>query len=796
MLKNIIKIAFRNILRYKANSFINICGLAIGIASCLIISLWVWSELNYDNFHNNSPNIYRSMSDSKYWEAFFGSPAPLAPAIASEVPGIVDYTRLAEHPRRVFRYEDKAFYEEGGFIVDPAFFKIFTFPFKAGNPENPFTSPCDVVISAAMAQKYFGDVDPIGQNMQIDGNTATVTGVIADVPANSHLQFDYLSSFEYIRDLTCWGTSWGSFNFATYVLVQDNADIAGLGNKITETAVANNCPQAVGGNAKFYLQPLEEIHLDGRFPFSYGKITDSVYLAIFSSIAVAILIIAIINFMNLSTARSASRSKEIGMRKTIGAKRFDLIMQFLGESVIITGIASVFALGLIELMLPIFNRYFDIKLSVEYTNINIIISLSIFVLLTGILAGSYPAFFLSGFSPMSAIKSSFSSSNKVSGIGRKGNLRKALVVFQFVISIALIIGTTSMYRQLHFMKNKKLGFDKENIVYVPIKERIGSQYDAFKSELMHYPGVKGVSAQDYLCATMNNRTTDYGWEGKDLERSVDMLVSRVDYNFIDLLNLPLTDGRNFSREYLTDADQAFILNERAIEVMGIESPIGKQFSYGSKKGFIVGVVKNSYLRSLHHEIEPHVLHVMSDIASETEYGVILIKVNGSDVSHTLAAIEDVWNKFNPSSPFEFSFLDETYDRLYKNEEKINSLTYYFAILAVFISCLGLFGLVSYTIERRTKEIGIRKVLGASVSSIIRLVSKEYIVLVMVSCLIASPIAWYVIMKWLQNYAYRIDLGIEIFVIAGLSAMLIAFITVGSQAVKAASADPVKSLRYE
>jgi len=792
MFKNYLKTTFRNTTRHKGYSFINLTGLAIGIACTLLILLWVKDELSYDRFHENGKDIYRIMSyGTKYMiEGIDGTPAPLAPAIKEEVPGIVNYARFSDVSKLVCKYGDKVFYETRGLIADPSIFEIFTFPFVQGNPKTAFSEPLDVVITETMAKKYFGTEDPIGKTIEVEGNPAAVKGVIRDIPYNSHIQFDFLSSYEFIEEITGYGTSWGSFNFVTYLQLERDRDIQEIGKNITAVAAKNNCPQVKDG-VEFRLQPLSAIHLDNRGAFrNYADVGDKKYVYVFSIIAFFILFIACVNFMNLSTARSTTRAKEVGMRKTVGASRRQLILQFFGESLFLTMTACVFALILVTALLPAFNQIAGKQLRLNLIDIQLVLGLIIIVLLTALTAGSYPAIYLSSFKPVKVLKGMFKSE------GKGQTFRRVLVVTQFSLSIALLIGTLVAFNQLRFLRHSKLGFNPENIVYVPVKENIGKRYDAFKAELLNDPNINSVAAQYYLFAEQSFRTTGYDWEGREKDQEADIILNLVDYDFIPMLGLELVEGRNFSKEYSTDATQAYILNEEAIKQMGMQNPVGKQFSYGQRKGTIIGVLKNAHFRSLHVKIEPHVLFFLDDVSVATEYGVVLIKVNSDKTVEALATIKGVWKEFNPITPFEYHFLDQKYDSLYRKEQKIGTILNAFTLFAIIISCLGLFGLASFLTEQRTREIGIRKVLGASESSIVFLLSKQFTKWVLISNIFAWPAAYIIMNEWLKSFAYRINIGIWAFVLSGMLAVGIALITVSYQAIRAAWANPVDSLRYE
>ena len=784
MFKNYLKTTFRNATRHRGYSFINLAGLAIGMACTLLILLWVKDELSYDRFHENGKDIYRIMSyGTKYMtEGFDGTPAPLAPVIKEEVPGIQNYARFSDIPKLVFKYADKVFYETRGLIADPSIFEIFTFPFVQGDSKTALSEPLDIVITETMAKKYFGTENPVGKTIEVEGSLAAVKGVIQDIPHNSHIQFDFLSSFEFIEKVTGYGMSWGSFNFVTYLQLEANRDIHEIGKNITAVAAKNNCPQVKDG-VEFHLQPLSAIHLDNRAAFrNYAEVGDRKYVYVFSIIAFFVLFIACVNFMNLSTARSTTRAKEVGMRKTVGASRKQLILQFFGESLFLTSTACIFALILVIVLLPAFNQITGKDLRLDLIDIQLVLGLIVIVLLTALTAGSYPAIYLSSFKPVKVLKGVFRSE------GKGQTFRRILVVTQFSLSIALLI--------LRFLRQSTLGFNPENIVYVPVKENIGKSYDAFKAELLSDPNINSVAAQYYLFAEESFRTTGYDWEGKERGQEVDIILNLVDYDFIPMMELELVEGRNFSKEYSTDATQAYILNEEAIKQMMMRDPVGKQFSYGQRKGTIIGVLKNAHFRSLHVNIEPHVFFFLDDVSVATEYGVVLIKINGDKTEEALAKIQGVWKEFNPITPFEYHFLDQKYDSLYRKEQKIGTILNAFTLFAVIISCLGLFGLASFLTEQRTREIGIRKVLGASESSIVFLLSKQFTKWVLIANIFAWPAAYFIMNEWLKSFAYRINIGIWAFVHPGILAVGIALVTVSYQAIRAAWANPVDSLRYE
>jgi putative ABC transport system permease protein len=792
MIKNYLKIAWRNIQKHRVFSIINITGLAIGMACCIMILLWVQDEVSFDTFHKNRGNIFRVIADwEKYnWKGIEASPAPFAPAIEEQLPEIRHAVRVASHSRLVFHYKDKAFYEDRGLITDPSFFEAFTFSFVKGDPKSAFKEFSDIVITESMAQKYFGSEDPLGKTIEIEGIPATVTGVLRDVPQNSHLQFDFVSSFEFIDKLSNYSTTWGSYNFVTYVHVQEGTDVRDLAKKMTAVALKNQSPQVIEG-LQFRLQPLSEVYLDARsYRMSIVTLGDAKYVFLFTIVAFFVLLIACVNFMNLSTARSALRAKEVGMRKTVGARRSQIVKQFFGESLLLTFISFLLALVLVALLLPAFNALSGKHMFLSTTSATQISILLAVVIITGVIAGSYPAIYLSAFRPVAVMKGIKEAKSKGAAF------RKGLVVVQFSLATMLLFGTAVVTKQLHFIQRAKLGFDKENVIHIPIKENIGKKYQTVKNELLKNPNILSVSAQRYAFSENTWRNSGvFDWEGKDPERKVDLVFAGVDYDFFETLNLEIKEGRSFSRDVLTDEDSGYILNESAIAKIGLESPVGKRFAIQKNEGIIIGVARDAHFRSFHHTIEPRVFFI-DNMAHATDQGLVLIRIHGATIPEALSHIESVWKDINPVSPFEYHFLDQTYDRLYRSEKRVGALFSSFAALAIFISCLGLFGLASFMTEQRTKEIGIRKVLGASAPKIIVLLTQEFTKWVLLANLIAWPVAYFVMNKLLQVYAYRTAIGIEIFVLSGLIALTIALLTVSYQALRAARSSPADSLRYE
>ncbi len=786
MIINYLKIAFRNIRRHKGYSFINIAGLAIGMAICILILLWVQDEINFDRFHENAENIYRvNMIDARFGVVWPIVSIPVGPGIKQEFPDVIDSTRVRSFSGLVTREEKK--YDEVGAYADPSFFEIFSFPFVKGDSKTALSAPSSIVISQEMARKFFSEENPLGKNLKLNNALdLTVTGIIKDMPQNSHINFDFLVPFDIFEKNDREPSHWGRFQVTTYVVLQDGAPFEELENKIAGLLQQHN----VGEGPKLGLEPITRIHLYARD--GGGDIR---YVYVFSIIAVFILVIACINFMNLTTARSSTRAKEVGMRKVTGAQRADLIKQFMGESVLFSFMALVLATILVILLLPAFNKLASKQLVlISLGNWSIVVGFVAIALFTGLLAGSYPALFLSSFKPVNILTGSLI---PVTGGTKKTVFRKALVVLQFSISIFLIISTFVIFKQLHFIRNRNLGYQKEHVISLPLRGTAAQQYEAFKSELLQDSRILHVAAASEVPILIYYLHMGYDWEGKDPEKESRMNELLVDHDFIETMNMTVVQGRGFSKDYATDTSEAYIVNEAAVKAMEIASPVGKRFfaptHSGMREGTIIGVVKDFHFRPLHDEIDPLVMFIAPN---KFRYLCIRVKSDISDLPGTLGYIENIWQKFAPNFPFTYGFLDETFDRLYRSEQKTGSVFSYFTYLAIFISCLGLFGLAAQMTEMRTKEIGIRKVLGASVSGITLLLSKDFMIWVVVANVVAWPTAYFAMNKWLQNFAYRTSIGIDVFFMSGLLAFVVALITVSFQSIKAAIADPVDSLRYE
>ena len=795
MFKNYLTIAVRNLVRHKVYSLINLSGLAIGMACCILIMLYVQYEFSYDRYHENVEQIYRVIGEGKIGDEISQGaqmPGPLAPALLNDFPEIISATRIKNVENVLISYGEKRFYEERAFFADPSIFEVFSFALIKGNPKTALQPPYSIVITEEMAKKYFGDDDPMGKIISYDNRyDFKITGVLQNIPDNSHFKFDFLASLACANDLFGNGylEDWLNWGIYTYVLVRNDFSPAELSQQFPEF-VKKYLGEgwATYFQQQLHLQPLKRIHLHSNLWGEIEPNSNINYIYLFSAIAFVILLIACINYINLSTARSATRAKEVGMRKAVGANRLQLAKQFLGESIFLSFIALLLAVALVELFLPAFSSLMDRKLVVNYYGNRLLlpglIGIALFV---GIVSGSYPAFFLSAFQPLGMLRKTLKT-----GLGHS-KPRRILVVLQFVISIVLIIATMIIYSQLNYVRTKKLGFNKEQVVVIPIRDNtVRQRYESVKTELLQNSSITGATAASYLPGGIK-WIQSFWWEGIQDDDDNTMAFDCVDHDFIETFEIELAAGRDFSKDFITDAKEAYILNEAAVRKTGWDSPIGKKFSAITRndEGSVIGVVKDFHFKSLHKKIEPLVLYIKPE-----SFNYLSVRIRPSNISGTLDFIKERWNEFSPNRPFEYFFFDEYFDRLYKAEEKLGKIFGSFSLLAIFIACLGLFGLASFATEQRTKEIGIRKVLGASISGIVLLLSKDFTKLVIVSNLIAWPIAYWAMSRWLQDFAYRINIGLGTFLLAGAIALVIALLTVSLQAIKAALANPVEALRYE
>ncbi|MBU8892302.1 MAG: ABC transporter permease [Bacteroidales bacterium] len=783
MFKNYLLIAYRFIIRYKGYSFINILGLATGLACTIIIYLWVLDELNFDTFHKNYDNIYRIVQNQQNGEFKVAATcAPMGPKFEEEFPEILESARYRPYTRTaLFSHGDKNFYESGFGYADPEFFEIFSFNIIEGSLKGFADHTTSLIITSEMAEKYFGDENPIGKAITINkGTIYTVAAVIDNIPANSHIQFDAIAPFARLYE-TGWLLNWNNNYYYAYVLCDENIDYRSMEEKFH---VSMEEEFDYEFDEAYYLQPLSEIHLKSDFNIDLYSHTETryQYVYLFIVVGIIIILIVIINYMNLSTARATRRAREVGIRKVVGAKRMQLIGQFLGESLILTFISYFIAIIFTELLLPSINNLTGKVLDISYSNPEFVIGIFVILIFTGIVSGSYPAFYLSSFIPVNVLKGNVKSGSTL--------FRKVLVIFQFSLSVILIIGTFFIYKQLKFIQSKNLGIDKELLLYTSFKGKLYDNYFPFKAELKKLNNVLNVTYSNNIPTYTVNSTSGVNWEGNDSNEGMLMHRYVVDHDYVSTFNVDIIDGRDFDITLPTDSAN-YILNEATIRVMGMEDPVGKWFNLWGMKGTIIGVMKDFNFKSLHKPVEPLMLYITKDI-----YGYMFIKISSNDIQGTIREINDLWTQFNGEFPMDFKFLDDEYEKLYTAEQKLGKLFSVFAAIAVFLSCLGLFGLASYMTERRTKEIGIRKVFGASSTTVTRLLTWEFTKWVIISTVIAWPVAYIFLNRWLQNFAFRTDLDYYIFVLAGILVLLIAQLSVLFQTYRASRANPAKILKYE
>jgi putative ABC transport system permease protein len=794
MLKNYITIAIRNITRNKIYSLVNIAGLTIGLTACFLILLYVQDELSYDRFHASAERVVRVVHEvtaTKSGAAI--TSALLAPALEQEFPEIETSVRLHRYYNTILSVDD-ARYDENHFIfADPDFFLMFSFPLIKGNPETVLRDPFTLVITESKARKYFGDEDPVGQILMFNNeHDFVITGMMKDTPQNSHLKIDFLASFESLRsDRQAPGLEmWAYRNYYTYLLLRDGVSPAALEEKLPAFA-ESHVPGMDITRSTFTLQPITDIHLrSSHIGWDIASHSDISYIYSFSAIALFIILIACINFMNLSTARSSIRAKEIGLRKVIGANRLNLVKQFIGETILLSIIALMISVVLVELLLPTFNEISGKNMHIHYfSNLQFLSGVLLITILSGVLAGSYPALFLSSFQPVAIMKGTHT------GGWKSGVFRKALVIAQFGISIALIIGAVFVYQQLEYVRHKNLGFDKEHVLVVnnQVDQRAMERYERFKNEIVHYPGVVHVSGSSSVPPSLLGNNIRVHREGSSWEETATLKLITTDYDFFETLDIEVISGRIFSREYGADATESFVISEAAARTLGLDEPIGIRLitQYDWLEGTIIGVVNDVHFQSLHSGTEPLIFSMRPHW-----YYRIPVRIRPENIAGTMGFLESSWNEVAPEWPFQYSFVDQDYENLYRAELRLSKVIWYFTGLAIFIACLGLFALASFTIERRTKEIGVRKVLGAPVGSIVYQLSRDFTKLVVAANIIAWPVAYYFVERWLQNFAYRIDVGPVIFLMAAGVSLLIAFLTVSYQSIKAAMVNPVESLRYE
>jgi ABC-type antimicrobial peptide transport system permease subunit len=783
MFKNYLKITMRNIMKHKGYSFINIFGLAIGMACCLMISLWVLDELSYDKFHTNVPYLYRVEENQNYSGRMFHvfvTPHGLARALVKEIPEIKDAARYSRTGELLFRYGEKAFFEINVKAVDPSFLQMFTFPLLKGDKNTALSAPQSLVISEDTAKKYFGNEDPIGKTIAINNkNSYQVTGVMRNVPHNSYLQFDALLPYEFLRRQGVDIDSWDANEILTFVQLHANASKEQTNQKVSGFLIKRL------KESQTYLELIDYTRLHLYEYFGYEKDAGAVtYIYILSIIALFVLLIACINFMNLATARSVNRAREVGLRKVMGALKGHLIRQFYGESIIFSVIALIVALVVVQLLLPSFSTLAGKEITFRVAGFkNVLLLLVGIALFTGIVAGSYPALFLSAFQPVKVLNRIFTRGSN--------RFRRTLVVGQFVLSVFLIIGTIVVSQQLHYLKNKNLGYSKNHIFFIPLRGAIKDVYQTLKIELKKSPNVLGVTGTRQLPTYIGSTSSGADWDGKDPNNNLLVSINIVDYDFVKTLGIQMAAGREFTREFPGDNEKNFLINEEMARIMEKNQPVGERLDFVGFQGKVVGVMKNFHYEPAQKKIEPIALALAP---KNIEY--MLVRIAPDRIPTTMEEIAQTWKRVVPAYPFDYHFLGEIFDRMYRTLERSGTVIRYFTLLTIFIACLGLFGLASFSAEKRTREIGIRKALGATVSNITVLLCREFLLLVSLAIVIAWPLSYLVMAGWLQDFAYRISLNPLYFILAMVFTLFIALFSVVFQALRASNNNPVKSLHYE
>ena len=792
MIKNYLKIAWRNIMRNKAFSMINIFGLALGIACSLLILLWVNDERSVDTFHVNGKYLYqvyeRQFYDGKV-EASYPTQGLLAQELKNNFPEI-QYASAYEYAaapgsQSTFEANNKIIKFNGAFAGED-FFSMFSYPVLQGSAKTALVKRESIAISRKMAELFFQSaVNAIGKTIRFENKEdLLITAVFENSPANSSQKFDFLRSWVAFVNANDWVNNWGNTSPVTYLQLRKDADPAKVEAKIKDF-IYRYQERDRTFVVELGLQPYTEKYLHSTF--KEGKIDGGriEYVRLFTIIAVFILLIACINFMNLATARSVKRAKEVGVRKVIGALRIVLIKQFIGEAILLTILSAIIAIAIAGAVLPVFNNLTGKQLALPFTQLFFWITLLGLVIITGFVAGSYPALFLSSLNPVKVLKSSLKFSWSAVFF------RKALVVFQFTLSVILIVGMIVIYRQMDYIQSKNLGYDRDNLLYIPIEGDLVKNYGLFKQKALQQQGVLSISKMRNSPTVIEHHTGSISWEGKNPNLTVSFADGVVGYDFVKTMSLKLKEGRDFSKEFGTDS-ASYLINEAALNKIGYVNPVGKIVEWGNRPGKIIGVLQNFHFNSMHQAIDPLIIR----LDENWNWGTILVRTQGSKTKQVLASLEKLCKELNPKFPFTYSFSDDAYARLYKNEQVVSKLSSYFAFLAIFISCLGLFGLATFAVDQRTKEIGVRKVLGATVPRIISLLTANFLKPVAIAILIAMPVSHYLMGHWLEGFVYKTSIEWWMFASAGLLAVIIAMLTVSFQAVKAAIANPVKSLRTE
>jgi ABC-type antimicrobial peptide transport system permease subunit len=780
MLKNTIKLTFRNLHRSKITTVINITGLSVGMAGAILILLWVQHELSYEKFHKNANSLYlvawERMANNRHYSS---TPAPLADRMKQDFPEFENKVRLSLSNRSIVKHKDKVFVEEQIAVADPSLFRMFSFPLIQGDELKVLTEPNTVVLTETTAKKYFGEQNPLGKILEFDRRPLEVCGIVSDLPGNTEITFDFITRF---RDLSIFQGDphfqWNHFSFYTFVQLKQGMDILEINQKLS--AAMERYRPWDPYKRYFYLYPLTRLHLHN---IGGGGLIKYVFL--FSLAALFILLISCINFINLATARSAGRAREVGMRKVLGSGRNQLFKQFFSESIVLVLLSFSLALVIVQAVLPSFNALVQKSLMFQLGDPSFLLSLFAVLLITGLISGSYPAVYLSSFQPVRIFRSPL-------GPRGKGRFRQALVVIQFAVSVLLIFCTFIVSKQIRFMKHADLGFEIENLLSIPITESMSDHAETIRNALIRLPSVIHIAA-----AGPTNQGGSLRWEGMDPELSYlenEVNFRMVDYDYFATLGAEVVAGRNFSRQYGSDIKAGYIINEEAVKLWHLDFPVGKSLNLCGRSGQIIGVVKNihmGYKNSLRAEV-----YYLSKMTEWDRFTSLNARIQPGGIPETMDKAKGIWEEYNGNRPFEYSFFDQEIDRKYNQEERVSHIFVYFAALSIFISCLGLFGLAMFMVEQKTKEIGIRKVLGASFSKIVMIINREFLRCVLLASIIAWPLGWIVMRSWLNAYPYRTEIGWSFFVLSSLFAVVITVLTVSIQAGKAALANPSDALRYE
>ncbi len=782
MISNYFRIAFRNLFKQKIFSLINISGLAVGLACALLIFLWILKETNYDNFHVNKNDLYRVVIDfeNNSQASLCGA---LGPVIKEEVPEIIESARIWSGWKTTIYHEENTIKSKGSF-VDPSFLKIFSFPLISGDIQTALAGTHSLVVTKEVANKLFAEENAVGKTVQIKNRWGKkenfeITGVLENVPADSHIQFEFLFSFELLKVWyrPDWAERWSNFSFFTYVLAQQNSRPETISKKITDCYNSHkDTPR------KLRAEPFGDVYLNSNILNLLGPSGNGLYIKIFSVVAGILIFIACINYMNLTTARAISRAKEVGLRKIVGARKKEIMLQNFGESILFAFLSIPLALLLVELFIPLFNSIIGKELLVNYMSLHVILGLIGLALTTGLISGIYPAVYMSAFSPAAILN------KRIDGLGHRNTFRKVLVVFQFSASIIIIISALVSYSQMEFIKNKSLGFEKENLLYAWVP---GKNNEVLKTELLKNPNIVSVGASGAQLDWIGWWSGINKWDGKEHEDHISFGTLEVGYDYLQTYKMEMADGRYYSKEFTADQNNSIIVNESAVKIMNLQNPVGKSIQFSGKDRTIIGVVKDFHFETLHEEIGPLLF-----LLYPQKLSCLGIRIKGDDVSNTVSYITKVFETNIVDEQVEIKFLDEQLNQLYIDETRTGKLINSFSFISIFIATIGLFGLASYSSECRKKEIGIRKVLGASLSKVLLTLGKEYFLWLVIANVIAAPLAYFIMSQWLQKFAYRVDVSWQLFLIAGVISVLTALISVGYQVIKAGISNPIDSIKYE